>query len=379
MNNYVTVIRGIKKMKSRNAISTNRMKTSSLLIILFSTILIICVLMFFTLVLKQARKYYFIIPSHIKWNSYFTPKHLIPDDVSEQPMNQHYFQDKRVIICGLLRGKEEQIKYLKESIKPITNQFQDWAFVCVENDSHDRTREYLLNWQKEDPDHVFILGCGLNQTSCKLNIPLTTIHDANVKRISKMVKLRNEYMEFIHNHPNLKEYEFTIMQDLDLKSFLYMDGLWNTAYHFARDESIDAISAFGLQLVPSFIHKGSFIAGMQDPFCLVQTEKDIDRNQKIDDVLSIVKNRYLYGQGLVKLVSAFNGFAIYRTKSILNLRYELQTNSRNKAICEHVTLHRKLKNFYMNCNLLNMITENCDGFKSTNSNLKVKINSNTSR
>jgi len=270
-----------------------------------------------------------------------------------------HFSQSRVIITGLLRDRESHIPRLKEQLSAITKLFADYAIVIVENDSKDGTRRELINWAKTD-SHIHIIGCE-NQTnsiqSCNLSLPATRIQfHPETKRIEKMVRLRNIYLNYIENHVLLKQFDYTIIEDLDLTSYTYIDGLFTTGFYLYNNSNIDAICSNGIYynrvLGNAFSYETYF-----DPYA----HKDKDNqnwSMSYNDLWSSVFRKYSCNDNLIPVQSCFSGRSIYRLNSIKGKRYRTYLDQNKEAVCEHVGLHETLNKMYLNSEMIFYVIEN---------------------
>jgi hypothetical protein len=73
-----------------------------------------------------------------------------------------HFGHSRVIICGLIRDREDQIVRLRQQIESVTTLFANYAVVIIENDSNDRTRHELIRWaqDKQVTSRIHVIICG---------------------------------------------------------------------------------------------------------------------------------------------------------------------------------------------------------------------------
>lgn len=233
----------------------------------------------------------------------------------------------------------------------------------VVNDSDDRTREFLLESQSRMPERVFVLGCGLNApaASCRCRARCNT---ARTRRIHKMVHLRNLYW----HRERLSTYDFTIAVDCDLRSYLYLDGLWNSAYWFRERPEIDAITSNGLMVMSATPTTSTLI--YQDSYAHKDKEMQED-GRPYNHVRELLSGRP-YGSKLLRVRSAFGDFTIYRTHSFLTGPYVLQMikSKSHEALCEHVPFHRRMPHVYLNGSMLHVITDNSDRYESEYSNMR---------
>lgn len=83
-----------------------------------------------------------------------------------------------MIVCGLIRDREEQIPHIRLHIQEVAQIFADYAVVIIENDWKDDTRGALIRWAQEDSiqGRIHVLGCDsqVNDVqSCNLSLAPT--------------------------------------------------------------------------------------------------------------------------------------------------------------------------------------------------------------
>ncbi|CAF0785381.1 unnamed protein product [Adineta steineri] len=273
-----------------------------------------------------------------------------------------HFARSRVIICGMIRDRENQIDRLRQQIESITKLFDDYAVVIVENDSTDKTRQKLIHWaeDKQVAGRVHVIGCGnrINDpSSCNLSLASTQSKaGANLLRIEKMVQLRNLYMTYLENNIQFANYEYILIQDFDLWSYTYIDGYLSTGFYLSTDPTIDAICANG-------IRHNQFLAGLIsyktyfDPYAH-KDEFDQKWTGNSNNLWSSIFRYYSCNNHLIKVQSCFSGQTIYRRQSLKGKRYRTYLNLNQQPICEHVGLHETLENIYLNSEMIFYIMEN---------------------
>lgn len=278
--------------------------------------------------------------------SLYTPDDIFPktpeyDILVEK--GKKYAKTQKVIITTLLRDCADRLPQIKKKVEAVGNLFEDYIFLVVENDSKDRTRKLLEEWSKENPK-VVILG------KEKMNFPKTEGHSVDYKRISKMVTLRNIYLDYIKKNLADKGYSYVIMWDLDAIASIYLDGILNTMGLLSEKSNnsidaqrpIDVVCAYG-------IYRWMFFTLFYDTYALLHPQEKfhIKDKWKHDIRKGIWELKYNRGDPLVDVDSCFSGFAIYRTEALLNseVKYDLQPEGEEggNIECEHVRLHRKLK------------------------------------
>lgn len=273
---------------------------------------------------------------------------------------REHLSKSRVIICGLIRDRESHIERLKEQLNSITKLFADYAVVIVENDSIDGTRRELINWANIDP-HIHIIGCN-NQTnnihSCNLSLAATSRvkFRPETKRIEKMVRLRNIYLDYINEHPLLSQFDYAMVEDFDLTTFTYIDGIYSTGFHLNNDSTIDAVCSNGIyynQMLGNRITYETYF----DPYAH-KDQYNQNWSMIYNDIWSSFFRQYSCDDDLIPVQSCFSGRAIYRVKSIKNKHYRTYLDHNNQAVCEHVGLHETLNNMYLNSEMIFYIVEN---------------------
>ncbi len=204
-----------------------------------------------------------------------------------------------------------------------------------ENDSTDMTKKLLKEWHDSDPANVFV---SLNDTSAQPTIPsVSDVPSINPfysqKRIDKMAKLRNAYMQFVDDMGWSADY--FVVVDLDVAR-ISADNIMSS---FVR-EDWDAVTAFGYSTSPKLKRR------YHDTYAL--TELGDEENPQTEE--KIIKNSKKYANlnndsPWVRVFSAFGGLAIYRFESIKGVRYEALKNNdpRVQVKCEHYSIYYQMK------------------------------------
>lgn len=236
------------------------------------------------------------------------------------------------IICSIVRDAS---KGLKKNI-PIVNSFlshiRDFKIIVFENDSKDNSKELLQRWEDEvgkDNFHLFSENRDVKSTiPSKKEVDLINPYYSAI-RISKMVELRNQYLEYIETKS--WEADFIMVVDLDVAE-LSLKGIFSV---FNNNRKWDAVTANGYSLSPHFKNR------YHDSYALTewgdekkpQTEKNISELSKKYGVLK-------ENDKWIRVYSAFGGLSIYKFAAIKKLRYQLVYNNdpRVEVKCEHFTL-----------------------------------------
>lgn len=300
--------------------------------------------------------------SNVQYEAVWKPSflHSAPPDPSIVSSGLLRATQCKIVICGLARDCASNLRHIREQIERIGSMFQDYAVLIVENDSKDDTRERLLEWASFD-ERVTVLGCGKNSPGpCLLKLPPTTYIDSCVTsqpRMRKMVKLRNMYLDEIDENPRYKDYDLVAVWDLDLKGSLYLDGILETLHHMERRPDMDAVCCNSLR--PRFSWPFTFYS-FHDPYAF-KTPRNAEWSKFYNDVYTGLCNSF---QGNVfegepqPVQSCFGGFTLYRRDRLEGKRYATWEDSHGDWVCEHVGLHRHLKNMHMNPRFVYMVTDN---------------------
>jgi hypothetical protein len=272
------------------------------------------------------------------------------DDYDSVTMNGfNIMREKRIVICGLMRDSENIIPLLKRRVDKIGAFFRDYKVLIVENDSKDDTRKLLLEWSNEN-NNIIILGCGINQHVCKLNLPKTEGHDVYYKRIDKMAMLRQIYLDYVIS--NLSAYDYMAVWDMDIIGSIYIDGIANSIGYMNSPLQAEAVCAYG-------IYDWSFFTLYYDTYAHQDVGDNFDPERKhLHDIKKGLQVRYTYGDKPVKVRSCFSGFTLYSIRSIIKYDAKYDRPDENNLQCEHVLFNKYFSNVYMNPNMINLLIMN---------------------
>ena len=276
-------------------------------------------------------------------------KHFVPDmyetKLRRKTIREHFLVDevgleekvrrgvgnmagRRIVVCAIVRNIEEYFPECIEKIMIFTEGFKDYRIVLFENDSGDRTREYLKRWEGSDKRVKLLDCCEEGSCECKLKmVDLKSTYGNTYNRISKMAQLRNRCLEYVKKQ--YMDYDYMLVADADIGGGVYKEG-YQTC--FANDDW-DAIFARGTRPFPFMFGR---INAMYDGLSF----RDKDGNGNFF-ILQGVYNRRV-GSDMVPVRSAFNGAGIYRIKSIKGAKYD------SKMGCEHIDFNSNFKRLYAN-------------------------------
>lgn len=287
--------------------------------------------------------------------SFKTPSHIFPiSEKKRQKFEENveigkiYTKTKKVVICTLLRDAEKKLDKIKERSEKVGSLFQDYRILVVENDSQDKTRNLLLEWRDQNPK-VEILGCGINQKSCKLKHDPTVGHSVTFKRIKKMALLRNIYLNRVYE--KYSDFDFVIVWDLDIIGNVYLDGILHSMSKFNKPY-INAICANG-------IYRWGTLNIFYDTYALLRKNQKFHISQKLcHDIKEGLTFNYSRDNSLVNVDSCFSGFTIYRLQNIFDSYHDIPKESDDNLNCEHVTLNKKLSGIFMNPKMIYILLLN---------------------
>lgn len=242
--------------------------------------------------------------------------------------------NKRVVICSIVRDAEKGLRANIPVIEEIVRHFFDYSIIIYENDSKDATKDILRRWADRDRKHVHIYMDNRAQQR-----PTPKQSDVNCnpffsrKRISKMVSLRNQYMEILDEMNNNADY--LIVVDLDVAQ-LSQTAILDTFY---SNQEWDAVTANGYSLGPNLKRR------YHDTYAL--TEYEDESNPQTEDKIKYLANKYgklKNGDNWVRVFSAFGGLAIYKYEAIKGLRYQVLDNNDNRVEvrCEHYSIYKQM-------------------------------------
>jgi hypothetical protein len=198
----------------------------------------------------------------------------------------------KCVFCGTIKQCEPYLQRVFNNIERLGTLFDEYAIVVYCDKSNDNSYHLLNQYRKINP---------------RLNFYYNTKPISRF-RTHRLAHARNECMKVIRNH--FSDFPYFIMMDFDdvctepvklnvLQKYLHQDT-WD-ALSFNKDPYYDiwALS----------IHPYSF------SYHHLETNPCVVMRKYISDMLKSSND-------LVKCMSAFNGFAIYRTSKFLNCHYD---------------------------------------------------------
>jgi hypothetical protein len=106
----------------------------------------------------------------------------------------------RAVFTGLARNCEPHLPAVLSNLEQLAAVFEQTAYVIVENDSSDRTKDILSSWgRKRGNFHLFCLD-GLGRQ------PVKTL---------RLEVARNVYIEYLRSSPTLADFDYLCVLDMD--------------------------------------------------------------------------------------------------------------------------------------------------------------------
>lgn len=249
-----------------------------------------------------------------------------------------YLRKEKIVFAGLARNIDSKIEKSIQNCVLLGSFFECYKIVIFENDSMDNTRPIIEKLASQN-SNIQLVKCMTNP-DCKFNeCELYTYGIMNKNRIDRMVYFRNIYLSVIYSTFN--EYDFLCTLDFDIDGTIPIQGLLH-----AIDCPLEwsCICANGRSGIP-----GTFgiLDTMYDAMALCITEDDMEKSKRGNRSMKHLIAKYIrlmflshfekgVTDGFIPILSAFNGFAIYKLKDLLQIYYK------NGYSCEHVSLHDQL-------------------------------------
>lgn len=242
--------------------------------------------------------------------------------------------DKNIIVCSIVRDCAKNLNKNIKIIDKLCALVNDYSIVIFENDSKDDTKKILLEWEKRQKNiYISINDYNTGKTIPQKEIKSSINRFFSRSRIEKMASYRNKYLEVIKNNNLISDYIIVVDLDVDYINF---NGVINSLENM---NFWDAITANGYSISP----RGSRRYHDTYALCEYGKQKEPQTEQKIR--LNQYKWSFLKkGLPLIKVFSAFGGFAIYKYDAIMNSSYDVLKNDdlNVEVYCEHFALHKQM-------------------------------------
>lgn len=306
------------------------MKYSRIIIFILSILLMILILSELEALFKINFHQYFNpeLYSNITHNMHINNKKIQPNINKGRKIAQN----KKIVICALARNISSVFNKTYKKLEFIGKQFNNYKIVIFENDSSDNSRSLIRGWTTRNNNVILLDCCHMNSCNCHLKKKEGySLGQLSQKRISNMAMYREVYLDYVKK--NYNHYDYMLVMDFDLDGNTNIEGLfYNLSY-----PGWDAIFINGQVSIP-----GTFgqILAPYDAMAYVSIKDDYEHNISLFKLIRnyIEMKYYTHNNKMMPVKSAFNGYGLYKIKSIMNTSYlgNLQ--------CEHLNLAQDMIN-----------------------------------
>jgi len=214
---------------------------------------------------------------------------------------------KKALFTGIAQNCAKDLPMVLNNVSNLSNLFQSSAFLFIENDSSDNTKEILETWGVDRSQFTCLNMNGLN------TIPIKTL---------RLEFLRNACIEFVKNHVVYSEYDYLIILDMDNSSTLQIDTLqFINALQFLDSKQSNA-GLFANQ-IGMYYDMWAFRHPEFCPYDVWEEVLDYAHKEKVSDEVSLnhtlmkrVKNFPIKNEA-IPVDSAFGGFGIYKMSYVI--------------------------------------------------------------
>ena len=264
--------------------------------------------------------------------------------------------NKKILLVGTVSNVSKTIERELRVVLKALSGFESVDVYLVESDSTDETNKVLHKIQLMYHHFNFI--------------SMGSLKDKHPDRIARIAYCRNIYIRYIRANFEINKWDYVAVADLDgmnlkltrkgIEScfttkidwdgvmanqiFGYYDILALRANGWVERDCFQEIKIARQKLIPPKQYKNIFLN-----FIILFKYYDQFRKLIIYDKMKILPRR----KGLIKVESAFGGFAIYKSKSFMVSEYDPS----NSECSEHVDFHRRLGKynyqFFINTSLIN--------------------------
>jgi hypothetical protein len=303
-----------------------------------SNIISIIILIIITIVILFCIEFNY----NYNFHEYFNPKlynkygnHLIynnNDYIINVAIGKKLASESKIVICCLARNISNILEKTKNRLEYIGSQFSKYNIVLFENDSIDNSRELLTNWIKINSNVILLECCDLGSCDCKLKTKTGYGYGTfSEERLSKMALYRQQYLNYVNKH--FKHFDYMLVVDFDLDGCINVNGLfdsiakqdWGAIFCNGR---VSIPGTIGLKTVP---YDSMAVLFMEDDYNI--------KSYKLGEILNKIFKMELngYNSHYYQVKSAFNGYGLYKIKSLEGCSYISNSNA-----CEHINLAKCL-------------------------------------
>lgn len=253
--------------------------------------------------------------------------------------------DKSVAIAALARNCEESLPTNISRIEKLRKSFSCSAVFLYENNSTDRTKAILREWQERN-DAVYLQSENIDESIYRANGNVGKLNRGTGEgRIRKMCDCRNKLLDLIKSRGS---FDYVIFVDIDIEWFS-VEGVVKSIENAPKDWGGLFANCYvtyrnGVQVFDNPMH--------YDTFAILESGKKLEqiRLSDLNPYRRIILANKIYKEVnntcYYKCESAFGGIGIYKGEIIEGLKYELYKpmswNNANSALCEHIFFNSKV-------------------------------------
>lgn len=242
-------------------------------------------------------------------------------------------KNKKIIFCGCIRNSASELRSNIPTLEKICSFFEDYRIIIVENNSTDNSKIVLKQWAQNNLRVIPLMYDFDESKYDEHKTPEEYSPFFVYKRIIKLVDYRNIYMDYISNKLNFDSDYITII-DYDL-SDINVDGFFTS---FGVDFDWDAVTANGYSYSPLLRRR------FHDTYPLFEAGMPF-----VDSIEKITTYRRIFeplrkGMPFIRVASAYNGIAIFKSSVRKNLRYYIMFNNYGgiEVLNDHVCIFKQM-------------------------------------
>jgi hypothetical protein len=257
-------------------------------------------------------------------------------------VNDLALREKPVLVVGIVKDIEKSLKKDLKNISKALSFFKDVHWYLVESDSGDNSKQTLLDVKNANKNFKFESFENLNKDSSF--------------RTESLAIGRNKYLTYIREHVDPIEYPYVVIADFNLLNKKLSIESVLSAWSRTDWDVVTANQSARYYDIWALRHP------LWSPNDCWEQHKFLKKYIKIPEIV----NSYALRSRMIKIPkdanwievdSAFGGFAIYKSKILLNDVHYQGKNSAGNMICEHVAFNLKIKELggriFINPNLIN--------------------------
>lgn len=238
--------------------------------------------------------------------------------------------DKKIVVAALARDCGEALLKNIPRLEALVSYFREAEIVVIENDSRDGTKEILKNWAASNSS-VRVISQDFGTTTIEHTSYSDPYPFFGHRRISKMAKYRNIYMDYIEE--SIKELDYLLMLDIDVKSF-EVEAIVESIS--SAPDNWGALFGYGKSGVKLLSMR--FFDLYWDTYAYVYRDLDAPITLKHISRMHRQVAKAVNQEGFHRCASAFGGLGLYRWECIKGERYRVVENN-DRAVrvkCEHI-------------------------------------------